>query len=133
MGLIVVDASVVIAFRDETDPHHAATDAALNAARDKDHLVLPASAFAESIVRPLASGAPEEQVIADLLRVFRVEPLTQAVALAAAKLRASTRLRLPDALVVATGVVLDAERILTCDKAWDGVDRRVEVLAAAER
>jgi len=133
VGLIVVDASVVIAFRDEKDPHHAATDLVLTAARDKDQLVLPASAFAESIVRPLASGAPEEQVIADLLRVFRIEPLTQAIALSAAKLRASTRLRLPDALVVATGAVLDADSVLTCDKAWDGIDRRVEVLATSQR
>jgi predicted nucleic acid-binding protein len=133
VGLIVVDASVVIAFRDEEDPHHAMADAALTEAGDKNHLVLPASAFAESIVRPLAGGVPDEQVTADLLRAFTIEPLTHPIALAAAKLRVSTKLRLPDALVVATGIALDADKILTCDKAWEKVNRRVKVLGMPKR
>lgn len=129
MGLIVVDASVVIAFRDADDAHHTAADKALTKAQPDHRLCLPASAFAESIVRPLASGVSDEEATADLLRVFAVEPLTDTIALAAAKLRATGRLRLPDALVVATGIALDADQILTCDAAWKKVDRRVRVLA----
>jgi hypothetical protein len=49
--------------------------------------------------------------------------------MAAAELRAQHRsLRLPDALVIATGIVDDASVILTGDARWDGIDKRVELL-----
>lgn len=130
MGVIVVDASVVIAFRDTDDVHHPAADKTLTKAKEQHRLCLPASAFAESIVRPLAAGVTDDEATGDLLKVFEVEPLTEEIALAAAKLRAKGSLRLPDALVVATGIALDAHQILTCDARWKKVDRRVRVLAA---
>ena len=92
--------------------------------------MLPASAFAESLVNPLAAGISEERATGDLVRVFTVEPLTSDIALAAARLRATTNLRLPDALVVATGISIDADQILTCDKGWRGSDRRVRIVGA---
>ena len=50
------------------------------------------------------------------------------VAKAAARLRARHRsLRLPDALVIATGIVDDAA-VLTCDRRLAAVDDRVQVL-----
>lgn len=39
------------------------------------------------------------------------------------------RLRLPDALVVAHGEVVEAGAVLTTDRSWRRVSRRVEVLA----
>lgn len=128
MGVVVVDASVVIALRDAGDPHHHVARTAIDRARRDHRLVLPASALAESIVRPLTAGATEEEVTAPLLRLFTVEPLTVEIATTAAALRARKSLRLPDALVVATGIHLDAQRILTCDRRWKGVDHRVKVL-----
>jgi predicted nucleic acid-binding protein len=49
-----------------------------------------------------------------------VIPLDGSIALAAAQLRArhGGRLRLPDALVVATAQVLDADVLFTTDKEW---------------
>jgi predicted nucleic acid-binding protein len=129
VGQVVVDASVVIALRDRDDAHHRAAEKALTGARDQDaRLTLPASAFAESLVRPLAAGADEDEAAAALTKAFTIAPLTQEIALKAAVLRATTTLRSPDALVVATGICLDADRILTCDRAWRTVDRRVHVL-----
>ncbi len=93
--------------------------------------MLPASAFAESLVRPLAAGITEERATHALTRLFTVEPLTSDIAVAAARLRATTKLRLPDALVVATGMRLDADQILTCDQRWRGTDRRVRTVGAA--
>ncbi|MGH9191488.1 MAG: type II toxin-antitoxin system VapC family toxin [Acidimicrobiales bacterium] len=131
MGPVVVDASVVIAFRDSEDAHHRAADRVLTNARKRGaHLVLPASAFAESLVHPLAAGVSEERATQALTRVFTVEPLTSEIAVAAARLRATTKLRLPDALVVATGMSLDADQILTCDQGWRGTDRRVRTVGA---
>ena len=131
MGLIVVDASVVIAYRDAEDACHTVAKEAVTTAGKEHLLSLPASAFAESMVRPLALGLDAEELTARLRAVFAIEPITEAIALAAAELRAAGKLRLPDALVVATGIALDAERILTFDSAWKKVDRRVRVLSPA--
>lgn len=90
--------------------------------------MLPASAFAESLVPPLVAGISEERATDALTRVFTVEPLTSDIALAAARLRATTKLRLPDALVVATGISIDADQVLTCDKGWRGSDGRVRIV-----
>jgi predicted nucleic acid-binding protein len=129
VGLIVVDASVFITLRDEHDAHHATAAGALGRARHgHEKLVLPVSAFAACLVRPFVAGYTEEEATADLLAVFTVEPLTREIAVEAARLRSTTKLRRPDAFVVATGIALDSDRILTCDRAWDGVDDRVHVL-----
>ena len=48
-----------------------------------------------------------------------VEPLSPAIAEAAALLRARHRsLKLPDALVIATASVLDADDLITTDRNW---------------
>ncbi|OLT10974.1 hypothetical protein BJF78_28140 [Pseudonocardia sp. CNS-139] len=57
-----------------------------------------------------------------------VRPVDEEVAVTAAELRGRHRsLRLPDALVVATGIVEDAV-VLTCDKRLADVDPRVQVV-----
>ena len=50
----------------------------------------------------------------------RVEPASRSIAAAAAVLRAEhgPSLRLPDALVVATAAVLEADRVITTDLRW---------------
>jgi len=59
----------------------------------------------------------------------RTRVIDDDVAMAAAQLRAQHRsLRLPDALVIATGIVDDASVILTGDARWDGIDERVQLL-----
>jgi len=61
-----------------------------------------------------------------------VEPETRAIARRAAELRArhGTRVRLPDALVVATAVVLGATRVVTTDARWPDLGVSVEVIGA---
>ncbi len=57
MGVTVLDAGVVIAGLDADDAHHTAAAGALTAARDRgDSFVVPASAYAEVLVRPAARG-----------------------------------------------------------------------------
>ena len=132
MGLTVLDAGVVIAVLDAGDAHHAASARALTDARDRgDELVIPVSAYAECLVSPSRAG---QAAIATVDRFLdglpaRVEPATRAIG-AAAALRGAhgPSLRLPDALVVATAIVLDADRILTTDARWPALAARVEVL-----
>lgn len=130
MAVVVLDASVVIGFLDSADAHHARAVEALRALGESE-LVLPATAYAEVLVGPWRSG-PEavdavEQFVADL--ALRVEPVTADIARQAARLRAARRpLTLPDALVLATADVLSASALLTADRAWARLSRRVRVI-----
>jgi predicted nucleic acid-binding protein len=129
VALVVLDASIVIAFLDERDVHHAAAVAAVGQAR-REELILPSSAYAEVLVDPWRRG-PEavaivKRFLADL--GIRIEPLTADVAERAARLRSRHRaLRLPDALVLATADVVDATA-LTADRSWPRVSRRARVV-----
>lgn len=129
MAIVVLDASVVIALLDAGDAHHEAAAAALGAAR-RDTLVLPASAYAEILVDPWRRG-PNAVAVVRRFAIdlgVRVEPLTAEIAEGAAKLRAAHgRLRLPDALVLATADAVGAP-VLTCDRAWSRVSRRVRIV-----
>lgn len=133
MGLTVLDAGVVIALLDASDVHYAAAVASVRMARDRgDVLVLPASAYAECLVAPNRRGADAVAVVDRFLDALpaRVEPADRAIAATAAALRAThgTALRLPDGLVIATAIVLGADRIVTTDAGWPAVAIPVEVL-----
>ena len=130
MALIVLDASVVIAFLDSGDAHHERALAAV-AANRAEELILPASVYAEVLVGPYRRGpAPVvkvEQLVADL--ALRIEPLTATMAKRAAALRAQhPALTLPDAFVLATGDVLEAAGVLTADRSRPRVSRRARTI-----
>jgi predicted nucleic acid-binding protein len=130
VALIVVDASVVIGFLDADDEHHAAATAALDAC-GSDDLVLPATAYAEVLVAPARRGRAALDRVDEALAALavRVEPVTSAIARSAATLRARHRtLRLPDALVLAATEVLGAARVLTADRAWARISRKVRLV-----
>ena len=122
MGLTVLDAGVVIGFLDGDDAHHAVAHRALVRAVDgHDRLVLPASAYAETLVGPSRLGPTAVAVVQRFVAHLPVElaPLDATIAEAAATLRATHRsLKLPDALVIATADVLDADLLLTTDRGW---------------
>ncbi len=128
MALIVVDASILIALLDSNDSLHLAATTAL-LAHVGDDLTIPASAYSEALVRPARAGrlAEARTVVGSLL--LAVAPLTEAIAEEAAVLRARRQgLRLPDALVIATGTALNADRILTGDARWRHLASSVEVV-----
>lgn len=128
MALIVVDASVLIALLDAHDHLHALARAAL-ARHAGDDLKLPASAYAECLVGPARRGqlAVTRNAIAALS--LDIVPITVEVAEEAAGLRARyPALRLPDALVVATGSVLRAAVVLTGDARWKQLGPSINVL-----
>ncbi len=118
MALIVVDASVLIAHLDPADAlHGAATRALLEHAADD--LRLPASAYAETLVEPARANRLEEARAAIAQLALILVPIDGTLAERAAGLRARERsLRLPDALVLACGDLLNADSILTSDRRW---------------
>jgi predicted nucleic acid-binding protein len=118
VAVVVVDASVVIAFLDPADSHHVGAVAAFGA-HQVDRLVLPASAYAEVLVGPYRRGPAAvttvEKFIADF--AMRIEPVSPQIAQRAAQLRSrNPALKLPDAFVLATGDELDASAVVTADK-----------------
>lgn len=130
MGAVVLDTSVLLGALDPSDAHHTATLRALPGYRQHGFSV-PTSVLAEALVstaRDAPSAVPDlRDRITNLFGRTRV--IDDDIAEAAARLRAQHRsLRLPDALVIATGVVDDADVILTADARWLGIDERVRLL-----
>jgi predicted nucleic acid-binding protein len=131
VALIILDASVVVAFLDPVDRHH---DGAVSALEEHaaEETVLPASAYAEALVHAARMGELEtvrEKIKALLIRIAAID---EPVAEEAARLRARhPALRLPDALVLACGQTLEADVILTADHRWRELPR-VRVLEATE-
>jgi predicted nucleic acid-binding protein len=129
MALIVLDASVVIAFLDGGDGHHGAAISVLEETA-ADERILPASAYAEVLVAPMRRDPRDAEKVDQALAAvaIRVEPLTREVARAAAVLRARHRtLRLPDALVLATAEVLGA-LVVTADRDWKKIRRQTRTI-----
>lgn len=115
MGTVALDASVSIGFLERSDAHHDRAIAALRELRGSN-LIIAASAYSETLVRPLAIGVGDRvEAFLDRLQV-EVVPADRAIARRAAELRAEHRsLRLPDALVVATAQLRGAE-LLSFDR-----------------
>src|SRR3954451_453452 len=113
MALIAIDTSVLIALLDPGDAHDRSARAALDAHADDD-LRIPAHTLAEALVHPVRAGREREaqRLIAGL--EIAVDPIDEAVAVAAARLRArhGSALRMPDALVLAYADVRKARRVL---------------------
>jgi predicted nucleic acid-binding protein len=123
VALIVLDASLVIAHLTLADALHEGTLGYLEE-HAADDLRLPASAYAEVLVGPARTARIDttRQLLDEI--AVAIEPLTRDIAERAASLRAEHRsLRLPDALVLATGDVLDADEVATADRRWRRFDR----------
>jgi predicted nucleic acid-binding protein len=129
MGTVVLDAGVVIALFERQDAHHAAATAAIQGARTRgDHLVIPASAYAEVLVRPAKRDAAAVAAVDDAIDAIpaTVVPIERAIARSAGELRAAhgRGLTLADAMVLACARVSGADRVLSTDRvlARRGVD-----------
>jgi predicted nucleic acid-binding protein len=102
VGSVALDASVAIGFLEPADAHHDRAVAELRRCGDAK-LLMAASAYAETLIRPLVRGVGERvDAFVDGLRI-EVVAADREIARRAAELRAASgRLRLPDALVLAT-------------------------------
>jgi predicted nucleic acid-binding protein len=122
MGLIHLDAGVIIGFLDAHDAHHQSARTVLTDALDAgEELAMAASALAECLVAPARQGESQIRTVRDLVvrLPITVVPLDAEIATAAARLRAAHRsLRLPGALVIATAVEQAADHLVTTDRNW---------------
>ena len=122
MGLTHLDAGIIIGFLDADDAHHVAAHATLTQAlNDSDQIAMAASALAECLVGPARKGETSIQTVRDAINRLPVAivDLNTEIAIEAARLRSRHRsLRLPDALVIATAAISDADRLVTTDGRW---------------
>jgi predicted nucleic acid-binding protein len=114
---LILDASVVIGLLDAADPHHGrAVDDVEAADLDGQQLLLPASAYSEALAAFARARRLDEARRAIAAMGITIMPLTDTIAERAAELRARhERLRLPDAIVLATAQGL-AGRLLSYDR-----------------
>lgn len=120
MEALILDASALIGLLDTADDHHErAIDDVEGADREGRQLLLPASAYSETLVAFARARRVEEARRAIIAMGITIVSLTDTIAERAAELRARhTRLRLPDAIVLATaqemgGSLLSYDRKLT--------------------
>ncbi len=104
MDALILDASVLIGLLDSADTHHdCAIDDVERADREGRQLLLPASAYSKTLVAFARARRLEEARRAITAMGITIVSLTDTIAERAAELRARhTRLRLPDAIVLAT-------------------------------
>jgi predicted nucleic acid-binding protein len=114
---VALDADVVIAFLDSRDDQHATAVAQLRPRLAAgDELLVAATVYAETIVRPLQHGT--DGTVDEFFDAagISIVPIDRAIARRAAALRAAHRsLRLPDAMSLATAITTDSA-LLTLDK-----------------
>jgi predicted nucleic acid-binding protein len=130
VALVVLDASVIIAFVDQRDAHHSGAVAAFTT-HQADDLVVPASAYAEALFGPFRRGKTAVALLEQFIVAFaiRIEPLSVEIARQAADLRSQhLALKLPDALVLATGDALNASIVLTADRSWSKFSSRSRLI-----
>jgi predicted nucleic acid-binding protein len=123
-GPIVVDTSVLIAYLDGGDALSAAATLLLDqlVAGGSHPAIVSAVTVTECMVRPFRSSPSAVVTAATFLGHFpnlRVRPIDHEVAIEAARVRALTGLRTPDALVIATALVAGIATIVAGDKRWD--------------
>ena len=122
MGLIHLDAGVLIGFLDSDDAHHEPARQILTDALHEGHqLAMAASAFAEVLVGPARRGQGAVDTVRGIVERIPISivPIDNNIAISAARLRAVHRaLRLPDALVIAVAMNDHADHLVTTDRRW---------------
>ena len=111
--MIVLDASVLIGLHSSRDTHHSWCLAFFNQTLDQE-LVMPALTYAETLVTP-ARLSRTKQFLKNLSGLeLAIEAMDAADDVGLAELRATTALRMPDAVVLYTALKLQAA-LATCD------------------
>lgn len=131
--LIFLD-TMIFAYHFRNDPYY--QDAAATALSLVESGAVPALTTTVTLAELLAGPAFERDEIAlrhTMLRLrrfpnLRIVPLDTRIAARAARVRAATRLKLPDAIQIATAIEAGADAILTNDAAWRGRTGPVELL-----
>ena len=133
-GRILIDSAPIIYFL-ENHPEFAPRFAAIFERAEAGHLdlVISTVTLAEVLTGPLRGG--NERLAADYLKAltapptWRVADLTPDIAYRAARIRSQTRLRLPDAVQVATALETSCVALVTHDRDFSALKSTTESMA----
>jgi predicted nucleic acid-binding protein len=102
MGRVALDSSVLIALLNDNDSHHDLVYSRIKSV--ENHYEISAVTLMECLVGPYMESARTATEIRRKIAVAigSIEPLTDEVAVEAAKIRATTRLKAPDSIICAS-------------------------------
>lgn len=109
MGRVMLDSSVLIALLNAHDAHHEIVLSKMASA--EKHYEISAIVLMETLVAPFA----DRPALVDQIRMKMAEsitvvhPVDEQVAVTAARIRAKTRMKAPDALISATATLAGAQ------------------------
>jgi predicted nucleic acid-binding protein len=120
---LLVDTSIVLAYLVGTERTSAMAEQLFDAfvATGRNVAAISTVTVEELLVRPFQRGSRAVATVEGFLQHFtdlRLITVSYEVAREAARLRASTGLATPDALIIASAVVSDVDLLLTSDRSW---------------
>jgi len=120
---LLVDTSAALAYLTGTEPTSPLAVELFDSfvATGRNVAALSVVTVQEILVRPFRSGPPAVATAEGFLRHFaeiQIVDVTYDIAREAARLRASTGVRAPDALIIATALVTQADVLVTNDRSW---------------
>lgn len=122
MGISLLDTGAVIAFLDRDDAFHTSASGAVREAARRDQLMLSAVSYAELLTGARLGKRSERAVKGFCERLVQsIVPVDQEIADLGASLRAANRIRLPDALILATAQAVPASKVIGTDAGWAGL------------
>jgi predicted nucleic acid-binding protein len=129
-AILVVDSSAIFAYLDGTERVSGAAALIFDRliATGRNSGVISAVSVVETLVRPLrARSTSATGTVEAFLRSFpnlSIEPVTYEIAREAARIRAETALRTPDALILATAAMVASSIVVANDDRWLGAIER---------
>jgi predicted nucleic acid-binding protein len=121
---LLVDTSAILAYLDGTESVSAVAAYVFDqlVAKGRNPAVISAVSVTEALVRPYrVRSASAVGTVEAFLRSFSnlsIESVTFEVAREAARIRAATALRTPDALILATATVIGSQLVIANDDRW---------------
>jgi len=112
-GLTVLDASVLLAHLDDTDPH---TEGARTILAEAEALAASTLTLGEVLVGAARAGRLDEQLAALAELEISEIPLERGAGAGLARLRAETGLRMPECCVLHAAGVTGADAVATRDR-----------------
>jgi len=133
----VLDTNIFLIVKNKEEPHYEFVKKVLDAVDNgRMQAVISVISVAELCVGYYSAGDEKgrQELIAHLAssKAFSVIEINLGIADAAAKIRSETGLRLPDAIIVATGLAKGATYIVTHDEELGKANRYLEVVTSQE-
>lgn len=131
---MLLDSGAVAGFLDRDDAFHPAADARIRELAGRETLVVSVVTYAE-VLTGAGLGHHEQSAVRGFFGqlIDEVYSVDRAVAERAAELRSQApSLKMPDALILATADLHNADLVVTGDDRWPGVgiSSRIELLVA---